>query len=130
MHPPPLSPVADDAGACLCTPPSHLRLTTLVPAHAPPPPLTPCPPPLLPPPPQQSAGKTFEVRRCEARDSKGRTAPMAGPEFMRLLLKLVPDRNRWRTGLRPFPVYTPPPAPPTEQRKQVRGGRACSSRGA
>lgn len=68
----------------------------------------------------QSAGKSFEVRRCEAKDGRGRAGLMTQAEFTRLFLKQSLDRNRWRVGLLPFPAYTPPPPPPTEERKNVR----------
>lgn len=66
-----------------------------------------------------SAGKTMEVRRCEAKDARNRKGPMTPAEVTRLFLKQALDRHRWRVGLQPFPVYVPPPAPPTEQRKEV-----------
>ena len=39
-------------------------------------------------------GKTFELRRSEERDGRGRTQPMSMQELTRLMLRLAPDRNR------------------------------------
>jgi len=75
----------------------------------------------------QSVGKTYEVRRCEAKDGRGREGPMTQAEITRLFLKQSLDRNRWRVGLQPFPAYTPPPAPPTEERKEVGVDWLCFS---
>ncbi|KIZ06137.1 hypothetical protein MNEG_1822 [Monoraphidium neglectum] len=62
-----------------------------------------------------AANKTFELRRNEAVDAKGKTT---GPrQLTRLFLKLALDSHRWRVGLQPFPRAVPPPAPPTEERK-------------
>lgn len=60
--------------------------------------------------------KTFEVRRSEALDGRGKA--MTEEDYTRMFLKLAMDRHRWRVGLRPFPKYAPPPPPVTEERKQ------------
>lgn len=58
--------------------------------------------------------KTFEVRRAESADSKGKG--MSVQQYTRMFLKLGMDRNRWRVGLKPFPKAVPPPPPPSEKR--------------
>ena len=65
----------------------------------------------------RTAGKTFEARRSEAADARGR--PMGPRHLTQAFLGLVEDRHRPRVGLWPFPKAVPPPPPPTEQRKQV-----------
>ena len=65
-----------------------------------------------------AAGKTFEARRNESADARGRQ--MGARDFARAFLGLVQDRHRPRAGLWPFPKAVPPPSPPTEERKQVR----------
>lgn len=64
-----------------------------------------------------AAGKTFEARRGESADARGRR--MGARDFTRAFLSLVEDRNRPKVGLWPFPKVVPPPPPPTEERKQV-----------
>lgn len=62
-----------------------------------------------------AANKTFELRRSEALDAKGKA--MTPRMMTRMFLKLAPDAHRWRVGLQPFPRAVPPPAPPSEERK-------------
>ncbi len=62
-------------------------------------------------------GKTFEVRRSEAADARGKS--MTHRAFQQLFLQLAQDRHRPRVGLWPFPKAVPPPPPPTEERKQA-----------
>uniref|UniRef100_A0A7S0RVS8 NAD(P)-binding domain-containing protein n=1 Tax=Chlamydomonas leiostraca TaxID=1034604 RepID=A0A7S0RVS8_9CHLO len=64
----------------------------------------------------EAVGKTFEVRRGEALDARGKSMNPAA--YTRMFLRLALDRNRWRVGLPPFPKYAPPPAPVTEERTQ------------
>lgn len=66
----------------------------------------------------RAAGKTFEARRNESADARGRQ--MGARDFVRAFLGLAPDRHRPGAGLWPFPKAVPPPSPPTEERKQVR----------
>jgi hypothetical protein len=63
------------------------------------------------------SGKTFEVRRSEARDSRGRG--MSERAWQQLFLGLSLDRHRARVGLFPFPKAVPPPPPPSEDRTKV-----------
>ncbi len=66
-----------------------------------------------------SAGnKTFEVRRDESVDAKGKE--MTPRDTLRLFLGLVEDRHRVRVGLNPFPMPAKAPAPVTDERKKVR----------
>ncbi|GLC44733.1 hypothetical protein PLESTB_000970600 [Pleodorina starrii] len=65
----------------------------------------------------EAAGKTFELRRNEAAEGKGKR-PMATRDYVRLFLKLAQDKYRWRVGLQPMPKAVPPPAPVTEERRQ------------
>ncbi len=48
-----------------------------------------------------TAGKTFEVRRSEAADARGKA--MTPSAFQQLFLGLALDRHRARIGLLPFP---------------------------
>ena len=60
------------------------------------------------------AGKTLEVRRCEAADAKGKaTTP---EQLRRMFYTAVEDRRRATVGLRPLPKPALPPAPPSEER--------------
>jgi hypothetical protein len=63
------------------------------------------------------AGKTFELRRSEARDGRGKA--MSERAWQQLFLGLSPDRHRARAGLLPFPKAVPPPPPPSEERAKV-----------
>lgn len=65
------------------------------------------------------AGKTFELRRSEARDGRGKG--MDARSWRQLFLGLALDRHRARVGLLPFPKAVPPPPPPSEERKQASG---------
>jgi hypothetical protein len=81
----------------------------------------------------EACSKTFEVRRSEAADRKGKS--MDHKQYRRMFLKLAEDRNRWRVGLGPMPKVVPPPPPPTQERvgeilnqvKQVREGAAATT---
>jgi uncharacterized protein YbjT (DUF2867 family) len=61
-----------------------------------------------------AAGKTFELRRSEARDGRGKG--MSERAWQQLFLRLSADRHRARAGLLPFPKAVPPPPPPSEDR--------------
>lgn len=63
------------------------------------------------------AGKTFELRRSEARDGRGKD--MSERAWQQLFLGLSADRHRARAGLLPFPKAVPPPPPPSEERAKV-----------
>ncbi|GIL92972.1 hypothetical protein Vretimale_15467 [Volvox reticuliferus] len=65
----------------------------------------------------EATGKTFELRRNEAAESKGKR-PMGQKDYVRLFLKLALDKQRWRVGLRPMPKAVPPPAPVSEERRK------------
>ncbi|KAG2445282.1 hypothetical protein HYH02_008749 [Chlamydomonas schloesseri] len=64
----------------------------------------------------ESAYKTFELRRNEGPESKGKRPPTTR-DFQRLFLKLSQDKYRWRVGLQPMPKAVPPPPPVTEERR-------------
>jgi hypothetical protein len=64
-------------------------------------------------------GKTFELRRSEARDGRGKG--MSERAWQQLFLGLSADRHRARAGLLPFPKAVPPPPPPSEDRTKVHG---------
>lgn len=61
-----------------------------------------------------AAGKTFELRRNESADSKGKD--MSAALWVNLLSGVAHDVDRWHVGLPPFPKYAPPPPPATEER--------------
>ncbi|KAK9820647.1 hypothetical protein WJX81_005527 [Elliptochloris bilobata] len=61
-----------------------------------------------------AAGKTVEVRRCEAADARGRTPSPADLE--RLFTCAVEDRLRPYRRLPPMPGVVPPPPPPGKER--------------
>ncbi|EFJ53199.1 hypothetical protein VOLCADRAFT_102805 [Volvox carteri f. nagariensis] len=65
----------------------------------------------------EATGKTFELRRNEAAESKGKR-PMGRQDYVRLFLKLALDKHRWRVGLQPMPKPVPPPSPVTEERRR------------
>ncbi|GIL67255.1 hypothetical protein Vafri_20690 [Volvox africanus] len=65
----------------------------------------------------EATGKTYELRRNEAAESKGKR-PMGQRDYVRLFLKLALDKHRWRVGLQPMPRAVPPPAPVTEERRK------------
>ncbi|KAG2502015.1 hypothetical protein HYH03_000510 [Edaphochlamys debaryana] len=65
----------------------------------------------------EAVGKTFEVRRNEGPESKGKRS-MASRDYLRLFLKLAQDKHRWRVGLQPMPKAVPPPPPVTEERRK------------
>ncbi|KAG2439443.1 hypothetical protein HXX76_004799 [Chlamydomonas incerta] len=64
----------------------------------------------------ESAYKTFELRRNEGPESKGKRAAVRR-DFQRLFLKLSQDKYRWRVGLQPMPKAVPPPPPVTDERR-------------
>ena len=66
---------------------------------------------------QTPTGKTFELRRSEARDGRGKA--MGDRAWQQLFLGLSLDRHRARAGLLPFPKAVPPPPPPSEDRTKV-----------
>jgi uncharacterized protein YbjT (DUF2867 family) len=63
-----------------------------------------------------AARKTFELRRQQAADAKGKE--MTHGDMLRLFLGIVPDSARPRIGAEPFPAVVPPPPPPTQDRKE------------
>ncbi|GFR43419.1 hypothetical protein Agub_g4500 [Astrephomene gubernaculifera] len=65
----------------------------------------------------EAVNKTFELRRNEAAESKGKR-PMGRRDYNRLFLKLALDKHRWRVGLQPMPKAVPPPPPVTEKRRK------------
>jgi len=64
----------------------------------------------------ETVGKTFEVRRSEYIDGKGKA--MTPANYNHAFLSLALDRHRWRVGLRPFPRYVDPPKPVDAQEKE------------
>ena len=66
----------------------------------------------------EASNKTFEVRRNEAMDARGRKQAMSSSEHRRLFFKLSEDRKRTRAGLRVFPPAVPPPPPATREQTE------------
>lgn len=63
-----------------------------------------------------ATNKTFEIRRKESADAKGKeTTPL---DVQRLFLDVVSDGARVKRGLQPFPAPAVLPAPVSEERKK------------
>mmetsp|Transcript_26186 Transcript_26186/g.83691 ORF Transcript_26186/g.83691 Transcript_26186/m.83691 type:complete len:633 (+) Transcript_26186:205-2103(+) len=64
----------------------------------------------------EAAGKTFEVRRSQARDAQGVASD--GEHLRGMLLRLCPDKDRTMNAVPPFPAETEWEGPVSEERKQ------------
>lgn len=60
-----------------------------------------------------AAMKTFELRRSDALGDEGFS--MTPSSYNAMFISLVDDWSRMKAGIRPFPSYVDPPAPPDEE---------------